>query len=511
MLKFLTLSRQAEPVQSSENESKNQTLGISPLDVASVDALSELQNAKYKDISKLTFSGIARLLERAEAKIVNLSVENGTVLARLECAGSIVNVTFSEHIAHEVARSVVSGPTQDLFETVRDDLWQIRTQNGRWPFVLIPLNAALWKIAGLGEEVVFDVRERDFHFGEKEDRFSYERGQLGRLFGVLDEVTRADYAQAVALQIEPSQGAVMGWIRNEWKSFGTTLQVRDEIKRLISKKMPFRPNQLLIMAAFFCDAGEYGYALTLLKMANSASTGIWGRLRIPALTRLLVREGHIKWKWAEAEAELVDFITGQEGHFSRHLRENRDSFAIVGNGPRQVGLGTGSVIDKAKIVIRLNTGRPNANFAGDYGWKQNVWVKNQQNYDVKRTDKTPGLEHVIISGSNALYRTPNSGFYLRDLVEAHGSITLLPEEFLRQTIARTKRNPSSGIVMLTWLDFLAGGLQDQKNVFGFSLNDQKVRQTTHYFRDQPIASHHTHNWDIEREYFDEIVSPARDR
>lgn len=505
ILKFFKPIKQAEVAQAREHARK-----AAHSDALPVDMLSELPKKETNDASKRTASGVARLLEKAEAQIVNLSVEKGTVLARLECSGSTVNVTFPERIAHEVARSVVSGPTQDLFETVRDDLWQIRAQDGRWPFALIPLNAALWKIAGLGEEVVFDVRERDFDFGEKEDRFLYERGQLGRLFGVLDEATRADYAHAVALQIEPFQGAVMGWIRNEWKSFGTTLQVRDEIKRLLSKKTPFKPNQLLVMAAFFCDAGDYGYALTLLRKANSAATGIWGRLRIPALTRLLVREGLLKGKWAEAEAELVDFITGQEGHFSRHLRENRGSFAIVGNGPRQIGLGTGSVIDEKNVVIRLNTGRPNANFASDYGWKQNVWVKNQQNYDVKRTDKTPGLEHVIISGSNALYRTPNSGSYLRDLVEAHGSVTLLPEEFLRQTIARTKRNPSSGIVMLTWLDFLAGGLQDQKNVFGFSLNDQKVRQTTHYFRDQPIASHHTHNWDIERKYFDEIVRPVQE-
>ncbi|MFC5647533.1 hypothetical protein, partial [Kitasatospora cinereorecta] len=55
------------------------------------------------------------------------------------------------------------------------------------------------------------------------------------------------------------------------------------------------------------------------------------------------------------------------------------------------------------------------------------------------------------------------------------------------------------------LNDIVGNLEDQKNVFGYSLNDQKQKQTSHYYRSSPAASSHTHDWDAERDYFDEIV------
>lgn len=69
---------------------------------------------------------------------------------------------------------------------------------------------------------------------------------------------------------------------------------------------------------------------------------------------------------------MVNRIVQCESDFPDLIRRNRDNFAIVANGPRQIGLGTGPQIDTKEVVIRLNTGRPNAQFAHDYGWKQNV-------------------------------------------------------------------------------------------------------------------------------------------
>lgn len=460
-----------------------------------------------KDADSLTVSGIARLFAKAGARVRKVSVEDGVILAELECAGCVTQITLPVRIAREVALSEISGSTENLVEEISNDIWQIKEIGCDRPISLIPLNAALWNLAGVGEEVVAEVRQSDFNIGNKPERLHFERAQLAKSFGILDDITRLDYATAVASQFRPEKMAVMAWVRHEWKLYGTTTQVSDEIKRLVSRKVDFKPEQLMFFAAFFYDAGEYMYSLKLMKMAKEKLPKIWETVRYPALTRLLVREGVISYKWAQAEAELVDYITQQEDEFPRFIRDNRESFAIVGNGPRQIGLGTGNVIDEKNIVIRLNSGKVNANFSADYGWKQNVWVKNHPNYDVKRNDKIPGLQHVIISGSSPLYRTPNSGAYLQEMVEKYGRVTFLPEEFLRQTIASTNRNPSSGIVMLTWLNFLVGELKDQKNVFGFSLNDQKSKQTNHYYRKTSNSSRHTHNWDIEKDYFDKIVKP----
>lgn len=469
----------------------------------------QLINAKVRyRFGKVTASGLARLLEKSGAELNNIEFDGSAFTMALEHESGAATAKIDRSLVDMVARACISGPDQTFFEIVRDNPWQVRTDDGRKPLALIPINAALWKLAGLGEEVVHLVRDTEFEYGHHTDRFHFERAQLARLFGVLDDVTSRDYAEAVAAQIQPTRRAVMGWVRHEWKTFGTTLHVREEIKRLVARNANLSPTNLMVLAGFFCDAGEYGYALSLLKRAKSESKNIWQTMRIPAITRLLVEEGLLADQWALAEAAMVNRIVQCESDFPDLIRRNRDNFAIVANGPRQIGLGTGPQIDTKEVVIRLNTGRPNAQFAHDYGWKQNVWVKNQQNYDVKRMDRTPGVERLILSGSNPLYRSANCGAYLRELLETHENVSLIPEEFLRLTIARTQRNPSSGIVMLTWLNYLAGGLQDQRNVFGYSLNDQKTRQTTHYFRGQPVASHHTHNWEVERLYFDSIVKPT---
>lgn len=500
------LNRKAEP-QESERAGDHDREVTRPTKNMGKTPSEELIYAIRKKVGKINVSGIARLLERSGSTLTAISYESGWFTLSIQNESGEATVRIPDNLPPLIASACISGPTQELFEAVRDNLWQADVVCGARPLAILPLNAAIWKLAGMGEEVVEAARNTDFDFGHHIDRHHYELAQVGRLFGVLDEKTRENYAASVATQLQPPRRAIMGWMRHEWKIAGPTLPVREELKRLVKRKANLTAGDLLVMASFFADAGEYGYALSLLKAANKASPNIWSRTRIPALTHLLVREGLLKEPWAHVESDMVDYIMENEGNFTAYIRTHRDSFAVVANGPRQAGLGTGSVIDAKNVVIRLNTGRANASFEKDYGIKQTVWIRSLQNYDVKRSDKISGIDHLVISGSNPLYRISNSGSFLREMINTYGNVTFIPEEFLRRTIALTERNPSSGIVTLTWLNAIVGSLQDQSNVFGYSLNDQKTRQTNHYFRAEPIISHHTHNWDVERAYFDTIVKP----
>ncbi|WP_343829239.1 glycosyltransferase family 29 protein [Brevundimonas olei] len=460
--------------------------------------------------SKATTSGLIRLMEKASTEVTAIERVDGRFKLRIKNDSGEANVSMDENLPELIATACISGPSQELFEQVRDNIWQADVEDGPRPIAMLPLNSALWKIAGLGEEVVDKVRNTDFEYGHHVDRLHYERATVARTFGVLDDITTVDHAQAVSSQTQPPRRAFMSWMKYEWKMSGTTIQLRDEIKRLVNRLPDLPAGNLMTLAGFFCDAGEYGHALSLLKRAKAKSPNIWANTRIPALTHLLVREKLLKEDWAIREAELVDHIIKSETVFPEMMRKNRDSFAVVANGPRQIDTGAGSIIDSKDIVIRMNSGRGSAKFETDYGMKQTVWMKNPLNYDVKRLDKVPGVETVIVSGSGVLHKVANIGGHLRDLAESYGSVSVIPEEFLRSTTRAIQRNPSSGIVILTWLEHLVGGLEDQKNVFGYSLNDQKQKQTAHYYRTTPAISNHIHNWDAERDYFDTLVRPQQD-
>ncbi len=456
-------------------------------------------------LAKAENSGLVRLLERANSDLTKFEMDGSelTIAIKNRAGQAVLNLDVN-HLA-SLAPCFTSAPRKEVFDLVKSNPWFFNfDRKSGVPLALLPVCAVIWKVVGFGQEIVKFAREQDYNVKRDVDRLHEELGAIAVMFGVLDQRSKDDLHLSIAGMAEPRSHAFINWFRNEWKMEGTTLHVREEVKRLRGR-VKLTPNQVLLQAAFFCDAGEYGYALDLAKQAEVMRPGIWHQHRIPAVTRLLYREGLLNAPWALEDAELCDEIEGSD-NFERSVRSNRNSFAIVGNGPTQIGRGTGNVIDSKNVVVRINNGgRSRDAHSIDYGRKQTVWLRSLQNYDIRRVHKIEGINVVLISGSSPIYRLANCAEFLKEIRRVYGIINVVPEEYLRSAIQAIGTNPSSGIVMLTWAKNIVDRLVDQENVFGFSLNDQKVRQTTHYFRDAPIQSHHTHDWEAERAYFEKII------
>ena len=475
--------------------------------MAASDNLTLIKHKILNRHGPLHVSGLARLLEATESTLNAIDyVDRHYVLSITNSAG-VATARLPRRLVPLIAAAYIAGPSEEFRQRVNAKLWQFAPADGSRPLATLPINVAIWRLAGLGEEVVPQMRDTEFSDYRKSDVLHYSRAVSAVKFGVLDDQTAADFATAVYAQACPNRNIVMGWLKYDWRINGTTLEGRAELKRLVKNEPRLSTSTLMFMASYFCDAGEYDYALILLNIARLQSKSAWSSHRYVANTHLLVEQGLLNSTWAIKEAQLFKRFNAQQSDFGSLIRRNLNSFALVANGQRQTGLGTGPLIDSKNVVIRMNSARPDGRFAADYGWKQNVWVKNTPNYDVKRLEKLGGIEMVLLSGKNPLYHEANIGPLLQELMDTYPSVSSIPDQFTRQTIAATKRNPSSGLVMLTWLQHLAGELQDQRNVFGYGLSDQKTREASHYFRDKPVISHHTHSWPAERKYYDSIVKP----
>ncbi|MFX5611356.1 glycosyltransferase family 29 protein, partial [Acinetobacter baumannii] len=60
------------------------------------------------------------------------------------------------------------------------------------------------------------------------------------------------------------------------------------------------------------------------------------------------------------------------------------NFAVVGNGPVEIGSKNGSIIDSFDIVIRFNNYNLDHEYSVDYGTKTTVWVKSGYYQDIDR-------------------------------------------------------------------------------------------------------------------------------
>lgn len=463
--------------------------------------------ATARAIGKEPAAGLIRLMRRSSSDLVSAEVRNQKVHFEVKNEEGRSQAVVDKEVAVALGRLFISHPTEADIELAESRLWLIEgPEGGPLPLPLLPLNREAWRAYGLGQDIVHKAREQDYSgYGPHVDRLRFQLARLAKQFGVLDEQTDSDFLRPVASVSVPRPQTVVFWFRHEWHTKGTTLFVREEVKKL-RRHIRFTPINLLEISSFFCEAGEYGYALDCALEAQEKAADIWTKHRLPAVTRLLLREGYLDHNWAREDADLMDRLELNGDYFPNRVIENRKSFAVIGNGPSQIGRGTGSKIDEKKLVVRINNGgRPSVPHATDYGSRTNVWLRSLQNYDILRTPKISGVDHILISGKNPTYHTAGCAEFLKEMERTYGSISMVPDANIREVVSNIKTNPSSGVVFLNWMHRLTNHLVDQENLFGFSLTDQKVRETTHYFRSSPIRSHHTHNWDTEREYLDRLI------
>lgn len=370
----------------------------------------------------------------------------------------------------------------------------------------IALNSQAWAYSGMLAPGLQYWRE---HFtpddGDNLSKFYFARAEAARLGGIYDSTTIEDYELSIKISAEINANHLITWLNHVWNVEGTTADIKSVIK-WAEKRANLNASHFMTIAGFFCDAGDYSNAVLAAKRAKRISSSAWSSNRTLGISHMLLREGLTKEQWAKRDSAAFEKFISNEGSFERMLARSA-RFAIVGNSPIQQGKGTGRKIDSSKLVIRFNTAPTDADFADDYGRRLDVLVRNLPNYDVKRQPRRDGIKLMLLSGSNKLYRNRALPFQAQEYLENY-RVELVPDRFLRETIAVTERNPSSGLVLLTWLSKAVGNLQNQENVFGYGLTDQLSKSTAHYYESGNKVSRNTHDWDRERAWFDKIVAPV---
>ncbi|MDV5665455.1 hypothetical protein, partial [Leclercia adecarboxylata] len=108
-----------------------------------------------------------------------------------------------------------------------------------------------------------------------------------------------------------------------------------------------------------------------------------------------------------------------------------------------------------------------------------------------------------ISDGN-LYSSKNLSLKLHDLEQYCENICLIPRKLDIQLTQEIGASPSSGLKFLTWLYKIQGQVK-RKNIYGFSMIDQRHGMATSYCKGTRTGLNTIHNWEQEKKYMETIV------
>lgn len=291
-------------------------------------------------------------------------------------------------------------------------------------------------------------------------------------------------------------------LRKCWRIYGVNQLSKMLFDRAFQKSSAFNHETLMLLAAYFLEAGQANKSLELCKRAAAIQPAAWKWTRYLALSHLLYQEGLSRDRWAGEDASLFEELKQSSNRFQRVMSQHRDSFAVVGNSPILVGSSSGAEIDNREVVIRFNSAIRTYPHSIDSGTKMNILVLNPDFSQTKRQDFR-SLDLAVISDGD-MYSSRNLFSKLNE-IRGKCTIQLLDSSVDRLVVEEISASPSSGLKTLYWLYSLFGPLK-KSDVFGFSLNDQRPGTASSYSKKQAVRMPIVHAWDAERILFDRIVT-----
>lgn len=202
----------------------------------------------------------------------------------------------------------------------------------------------------------------------------------------------------------------------------------------------------------------------------------------------------LAWDRARAvEAELLD-----------RLADASRSLALVGNGPRERGRGSGATIDARDDVIRFNRFALGARWSSDYGVRTTIVVS------VNPARLVAAAYSALPAGTIVAFVTQKRAFLERDwdaidALTAAGLRVCFPFVGAREALGRRFGvYPSTGLMVIERLAALRPGFS-RADLFGFDFGPDANRR---YAYDDPRLGSEKHDWASERAAFDAIL-PAR--
>ncbi len=276
-------------------------------------------------------------------------------------------------------------------------------------------------------------------------------------------------------------------------------QLANKLAQSIRKQV-YPVSFIMLLAAFFTEAGEYDKAVEMAKKAKSKDKNAWRNNRFLGLIHLLYSTNEINEEWAKNDSELFKKLSRNEWEFEIYAREN--NICVIGNGPNELGKKQGTLIDENDNIARFNGAVTEYPFTEDYGRKTNIVIMNPRYYETQRNNKF-GLDFIIISDGN-LYSSKNLSLKLHDLEQYCENICLIPRKLDIQLTQEIGASPSSGLKFLTWLYKIQGQVK-RKNIYGFSMIDQRHGMATSYCKGTRTGLNTIHNWEQEKKYMETIV------
>lgn len=287
------------------------------------------------------------------------------------------------------------------------------------------------------------------------------------------------------------------FLEKAWRTLGASILSKRVYDSFSGRVKDFSHDTIMLMAAFYCDIGDYPKSLTLAGEARRKEKNAWKWARYVGLSNLLYHERlALGEAWAEIDAECYDFFTAANGRFISLLEKSRGSYVVVGNSPKLVDARLGEEIDSRELVIRFNSAERGYPLSVDVGNRLDILIMNPDYSQTKRLVERD-LELVVFSNGD-LYSSRYLAQKIHDL-KNHYKVELLPRPFDLSALRTVEGSPSSGLKTLKWIYSHFGPLADSQ-VRGFSLDDQKFGHATSYAYAQPKRMPVIHNWNAEAEF-----------
>lgn len=292
------------------------------------------------------------------------------------------------------------------------------------------------------------------------------------------------------------------FFRKLYRVLGTDQRLEQLANKLAQsiRKQVYPVSFIMLLAAFFTEAGEYDKAIEMAKKAKSKDKNAWVNNRYLGLSNLLFSMRETNELWAEADSTLFKELRSNEWIFELYAKEH--IICSVGNSPNEIGKKQGHLIDENQKVARFNGAITEYPFVMDYGQKTNILVMNPRYYETQRNGKL-NLDFIIISDGN-LYSSKNLSLKLHDLGQYCNHICLIPRSIDIGLTKEIGSSPSSGLKFLTWLYKSTGQLPKEK-IYGFSMIDQKQGMATSYCKGIRVGLNTIHNWEQEKRYLESML------
>lgn len=305
-----------------------------------------------------------------------------------------------------------------------------------------------------------------------------------------------------AYESKPNDRDLQYYLRKIWRIVGVTSFSKELFEQAATKRETLHFETLMLLAAFFVEAGKVSVAVELAQRAALQERASWKWTRYAALSNVLFQEGLTRDNWAAEDSELYHQLVENSGRFETMVGRYKHSLAIVGNSPILRGMHRGPEIDGKDLIIRFNSAVRDYPFALDTGKKLDILVLNPDFTQTSRMDFSKVPLAVISDGD--LYGSKNLHAKLKE-IRSKCQVQLLNSAVDRTVVSKIQSTPSSGLKTLYWIYSIFGPIP-RSCVYGFSLNDQGAGTATSYSKDTAIRLPVIHNWQAEASLFEQLLT-----